>query len=122
MSLVDTIMAAPDAALSLSYLAQQAPGAVDTGTGGGGGGQGAEGVYSILRQVGGYIKTAGIIFIAIVGVIIGIKITAGAVSNKDGGGVRAAVSSIGMVLFGSLVVGAAATAAGYAMQIGADLG
>lgn len=121
MSLVDTIMAAPDAALSLSYLAQQAPGAVDTGTGGGGG-QGAEGVYSILRQVGGYIKTAGIIFIAIIGVIIGIKITAGAVSNKDGGGVRAAVSSIGMVLFGSLVVGAAATAAGYAMQIGADLG
>ncbi|MFL0579524.1 hypothetical protein [Dietzia sp. 179-F 9C3 NHS] len=120
MSLVDTILAAPDVAQHVSYLAQQAP--ATGGGGGGGAGQGEEGFYSILRQIGGFVRNAGLLILAICVVAVGVVAGFKAVSSKDGGGIREAISSLGALLIAGLIIGGGATLVGFAMQFGGELG
>lgn len=119
MSLVE-ILANPDIAQNVTLLAQQAPGVTD---GGGGGGQGAEGFYSVLRQVGSFVRNAGLLILAICVVLVGIVVGAKAVSSRDGGGgIREALSSLSGLLIAGLIIGGGATLVGFAMQFGGELG
>ena len=122
MSLVE-ILANPDIAQNVTLLAQQAPGVTDGGGGGGGGGQGAEGFYSVLRQVGSFVRNAGLLILAICVVLVGIVVGAKAVSSRDGGGgIREALSSLSGLLIAGLIIGGGATLVGFAMQFGGELG
>ena len=121
MSLVE-ILANPDIAQNVTLLAQQAPGVTDGG-GGGGGGQGAEGFYSVLRQVGSFVRNAGLLILAICVVLVGVVVGAKAVSSRDGGGgIREALSSLSGLLIAGLIIGGGATLVGFAMQFGGELG
>lgn len=121
MSVVDTILAAPDLAEHITYLAQQSPGG-GAGGGGGGGGGGEEGLITVMEQIGAFIRRAGLVILSIVCVLIAIKVIGSGVSSKENSGLRNAVSSVGVVLFGCLLFGVAATVAGYVMEFGSVLG
>lgn len=117
MSLVD-ILANPDMAQHITYLAQQAPAT----EGGGGGGQGAEGFYGVLRQIGEFVRNAGLLILAICVVAVGVVVGTKAVSSKEGGGIREALSSLSGLLIAGLIIGGGATLVGFAMQFGGELG
>lgn len=119
MSLVD-ILANPDLAQNITYLAQQAPAPSDGG--GGGGGQGAEGFYGVLRQIGEFVRNAGLLVLAICVVAVGVVVGTKAVSSKEGGGIREALSSLSGLLIAGLIIGGGATLVGFAMQFGGELG
>ena len=119
MSLVD-ILANHDMAQNITYLAQQAPAPTDGG--GGGGGQGAEGFYGVLRQIGEFVRNAGLLVLAICVVAVGVVVGTKAVSSKEGGGIREALSSLSGLLIAGLIIGVGATLVGFAMQFGGELG
>lgn len=119
MSLVD-ILANPDMAQNITYLAQQAPAPTDGG--GGGGGQGAEGFYGVLRQIGEFVRNAGLLVLAICVVAVGVVVGWKAVTSKEGGGIREALSSLSGLLIAGLIIGGGATLVGFAMQFGGELG
>lgn len=121
MSFVD-ILANPDMVQNVTYLAQQAPAPGDGG-GGGGGGQGEEGFYGVLRQIGTFVRNAGLLILAICVVAVGVVVGAKSVSSKDGGGgIREALSSLSTLLIAGLIIGGGATLVGFAMQFGGELG
>ncbi|PZU01319.1 MAG: hypothetical protein DI630_12675 [Gordonia sp. (in: high G+C Gram-positive bacteria)] len=122
MSLVE-ILANPDMVQTVTYLAQQAPAPTDGGGGGGGGGQGAEGFYGVLRQIGEFVRNAGLLILAICVVVVGVSVGAKSISNKDGGGgMRDALGSLSTLLIAGLIIGGGATLVGFAMQFGGELG
>ena len=122
MSVID-ILANPDMVQNVTYLAQQAPAPGGDGGGGGGGGQGAEGFYGVLRQVGEFVRNAGLLILAICVVAVGVVVGAKSVSNKDGGGgIREALGSLSTLLIAGVIIGGGATLVGFAMQFGGELG